>query len=140
MQSTTHLREGWSRRHFLLLGLTVPAWHAMPALARGRPSPKPSDAAASALIVVSAELLTATLRNHGLHVLAGERLARFNATRQLLQGRPHRVQLHLDATDRLLWDVALAEAGITHVAIDGETTRLVHHRSGGATPFKEARA
>lgn len=144
MQSTTHVREGWSRRHFLLLGLSVPALQAMPALARGRsplaPTGSARGGATRTLIVVSAEHLTPTLRNSEACVLAGDRLARLDSARRLLRHPPAQVRLHLDATDRLLWDVALAEAGVTPLAIDGTTQRLVHRHGGSVVPAKEARA
>lgn len=111
MRSLAQGRQGWSRRHFLVLGISVPAL--LPAIAQtSPPGLVRTPASGDLLVVASPDRLTFPLRARRLLLLEGDRLARLNQMRRLLQAGPlSGIELHLDATDRLMWDVALADAG-----------------------------
>lgn len=132
MRSRSHDRGSWSRRRFLALGLTASALvPALPAAARAglaAPAagsfPPPPD---RLLAIASSGRMNPALHAQAPVVLAGDRLSRLNQMRRLLQrDRPERVLLHLDATDRLMWDIATTDAGITVLAESGGLLRLVH--------------
>jgi hypothetical protein len=138
MQSLMRDRD-WSRRHFLLLGIMLPAMPAAAGLplagdSLARPGP------AIPLAIASRERLTPQLHAApALLVLHGDRLARLNQLRRrLAQDVPSLVALHLDATDLLMWNIASTEAGVTAAGLDGEVFALTHDARLSASA--EARA
>lgn len=148
MQSLPHDGNGWSRRRFLLVTLSVPAvLPVMPArgatssLANPAPAATPAPApTVRPLEIVSSSRLGEISRSRGQLVLHGDPLLRLRRIRQRLAARPGQVTLRLDATDQVMWDLAMAGLGITACPCDGGHLQLDYHRAGVCLPAQEARA
>jgi hypothetical protein len=93
----------FSRREFLVTGTAVAVATAVPATA-GSPLGRRE------ILIASGELHHELPFGFTSLMLRGERLARLQELRRCLRTvKPRRVLLQLDATDRLLFDVAAAE-------------------------------
>ncbi len=93
-----------SRRNFLVTGTAVAVATAVPAVAI-------SSVGRGEMLIASEELHRELPFGSTPMVLHGERLSRLQELRHCLRKlQPRRVALQLDATDRVLFDVAAAEA------------------------------